>query len=202
MEYRIMNIRDIPEAQLRLWFSQSDPQRKESLLRLRRKEDQLRSLCADHLARELLSERLNRAPTDLVFPRTEKGKPYLDGSPLHFNLSHSGNFVACAIDESPIGIDIEVIRPVRQELCKKVCAQDECAYVFPNGEFSSERFLLLWTAKEALMKQIGIGISPDLCGTCVVKNDRLFYSPPLQGYFVTEKEYVLSIAFIESTKTR
>ena len=38
----------------------------------------------------------------------EKGKPYLKGrEDLHFNISHSGNFVLCALGECPLGVDIE-----------------------------------------------------------------------------------------------
>nr|WP_084787523.1 hypothetical protein [Anaerobacillus alkalidiazotrophicus] len=31
---------------------------------------------------------------------------------FHFNVSHSGNWVVCATDNQPIGIDIEEIKPI------------------------------------------------------------------------------------------
>ena len=35
------------------------------------------------------------------------GKPELVGSGIFFNLSHSGNYAACAVSDSPIGLDIQ-----------------------------------------------------------------------------------------------
>ena len=194
MEYRVMNIHETGADQLQAWFSQADQACRERLSRFRRQEDRLRSLCADHLAREMLSAKLGRSPDELVFRRTEKGKPYLDGFPLHFNLSHSGDFVACAISEAPIGVDIEALRPIREELCKKVCGADELAYVYPDGKFHSERFLRLWTAKEAILKQSGEGIASDLRFPEVVHGEKISY-PTLCLYQDATTQYIITIAY-------
>jgi 4'-phosphopantetheinyl transferase len=43
----------------------------------------------------------------IFFDKNEYGKPYLRGySKFNFNISHSGDFVVCAIDELSVGIDI------------------------------------------------------------------------------------------------
>ncbi len=195
MEYRVMNIQETTAEQLRAWFHQADPARQEQLLRFRRREDQLRSLCADHLAREMLSEKLNCSPSDLIFSRTEQGKPYLNDSSLQFNLSHSGDFAACAVSEFPVGIDIEVLRPVRPELSKKVCAKEEHVYIHPHGQFDSVRFLRLWTAKEAFLKQRGEGILTDLRRLNLVRNGEIVCPDRIISYSTLTDQYVLSVAY-------
>ena len=38
------------------------------------------------------------------------GKPYLEGNPLFFSLSHSGSTALIAVCDSPVGIDFELKR--------------------------------------------------------------------------------------------
>ena len=50
------------------------------------------------------------------FPRHEE---------LHFNLSHSGALALCALDAAPVGVDIQVIKPLRPALPRRVCSPRE-----------------------------------------------------------------------------
>lgn len=44
--------------------------------------------------------------------RESYGKPYIIGiSDFHYGLSHSGDWVACAADTAPVGIDLQEMRP-------------------------------------------------------------------------------------------
>lgn len=196
MECNVFNIRTASEGELRLWYSEADPERQEQLRRLRRADDRLRSLCADHLAREMLGQRLKLPRNALHFTLDPSGKPVLLGHCLHFNLSHSGDFAACAVHEEPVGIDLEALRPIRPELCKKVCASTELAYVFPQGNFNSQRFLQLWTAKEAVLKQRGSGIRPDMRFLCLASAEGLSY-PGLRLTQHVTSQYILTVAYPE-----
>ena len=53
----------------------------------------------------------------LKFEKNQYGKPYLSEHPdFYFNISHSGEYVLCAIDNNPIGVDIEeVVRAIEYE---------------------------------------------------------------------------------------
>ncbi len=81
-------------------------------------------------------------------------KPYLRGFPdFHFNISNSGDFVAVAFADTPIGIDIEVHRDVNLKISERYFTADEKNYVKDNISF-----FYVWTRKEALLKQIGVGL--------------------------------------------
>lgn len=87
--------------------------------------------------------------------RTHKGKPYFPHYPhLHFNLSHSEDFLLCALSDQPVGVDIEVIRPRRTGLPRYCFTPMEFArFEALGGDWAA--FYTLWTLKEAWCKCLG-----------------------------------------------
>lgn len=88
------------------------------------------------------------------------GKPGLKNHPnTYFNISHSINCIVCAIsDRSPIGIDVEKVRPFNEYVAKKVCSTEEKRRIY-SKEDSQKEFFRYWTLKESYIKAIGKGIS-------------------------------------------
>ena len=42
-----------------------------------------------------------------MLERTEDGKPFIPGlADIHFNLSHSGDYIACAFSDQEVGLDL------------------------------------------------------------------------------------------------
>ena len=81
-----------------------------------------------------------------------------DGKPLShnlfFNISHSKGMVAFAYNKDyPIGVDIELIRPVEESLKQYISSENELKYME-----NEESFFEIWTNKESLVKCIGQGI--------------------------------------------
>ena len=74
----------------------------------------LRSILAELLLRQALWEEYGL--TELPRIETgEKGKPFFPDHPeLHFNLSHCQTAAACALDASPVGVDVQELRPLRR----------------------------------------------------------------------------------------
>jgi hypothetical protein len=71
---------------------------------------------------------------EALFGQTfEFGTPYV-------SVSHSGGYVAVLTAPFPCGVDLEVHRPLRQDVARK----------FPEGEAGD--FFTLWTRKEAAAK--------------------------------------------------
>ena len=99
--------------------------------------------------------------------RHEQGKPHFPAQPTcHFNLSHSGTFALCAVDEHPVGVDIEVIRPHHPKLAQRICSADELAWLEKQSN-KTAALCQLWTCKEALVKHSGAGLTVPLREICV-----------------------------------
>lgn len=87
-----------------------------------------------------------------------------DGLPQRANLSHSGNWVACAFsDRGNVGCDIEQITPRPIEaLAQAVCSQRERECLAASSDLDRRReFYRYWTVKEAVSKACRQGLSMD-----------------------------------------
>lgn len=86
----------------------------------------------------------------------EHGKPYIpDGS--YFSISHCKEGIAVAIDDEPVGIDIESIRLADEDLIiRTMCVREQ--EEIRSAQDPARAFTRLWTQKEALVKAQGIGI--------------------------------------------
>lgn len=117
--------------------------------------------------RNCLSRYLAGLPQDLIFDRTPYGKPFLRGSDLQFNLSHSRQWVVIAIaKQCDLGIDVESISDRRSilNIAQHYFHADEIAQLekIKQEEDQKEYFFQLWTLKESFLKALGTGISTGL----------------------------------------
>lgn len=106
-----------------------------------------------------------KTPTEPVYEYGENGKPYLQGNPFYFNLSHSGLYVAGSFSEKETGIDIQYRKETGYEkVAERFFTAAEKAFLqeLPEEPGRRERFYCLWTRKEAYGKLTGEGIGPVL----------------------------------------
>lgn len=87
---------------------------------------------ADELVKQVCGE---------VLVRAENGKPIIEGACI--SISHSGGFVACALSDFEVGLDIEEMRPRSENVWKRAGAEDYAA----------------WCKKEAYVKFLGSGFT-------------------------------------------
>lgn len=81
----------------------------------------------------------------------EYGKPISDR--CFFNISHSKDVVVFTSNkDTPVGIDIEKVRPVDQKVVDYTCSNIEKAYIKSNKQYFE-----IWTNKEAIVKCEGTG---------------------------------------------
>jgi 4'-phosphopantetheinyl transferase len=69
--------------------------------------------------------------------------------------------VLCAVNETPVGVDIEKVRAINSSVIEHACNEDELDYVYEKGiskQESLKRFFEIWTYKEACFKFRGTGI--------------------------------------------
>ena len=90
------------------------------------------------------------------FAYNEQGKPFIEGGP-YFSISHCKEGIAVAIDDQPIGIDIEGIRHADESLIERTMNEEERLWVMGYG-LQDRAFTRLWTRKEAVVKAQGVGI--------------------------------------------
>lgn len=107
------------------------------------------------------------------------GVAYADGS-LHLNLSHSGEWLAAAAAaHSPVGIDIERLRPraVTTQAARVFCPK-EAERLAQEGD-PLPLFYRLWTLKEAACKAVGLTIWDALHQVCFdLETGRCTLAPP------------------------
>lgn len=91
--------------------------------------------------------------------RRAGGKPFFpEHEELHFNLSHSGDLVLCALDREPVGADIQIVKQWRPALPGRVCSPAELEWLEKQPELWPA-FTLLWALKEARAKESGRGLT-------------------------------------------
>ena len=90
-----------------------------------------------------------------TFPKSETGVP-LAVNGVHWSLSHKADMVGGVAALSPVGLDLETVRPVNDALLAKVADGDEWQLV---GGDRQRAFFRFWTAKEAVLKAVGKGMA-------------------------------------------
>jgi 4'-phosphopantetheinyl transferase len=123
--------------------------------------------------RIILGRYLQAQPAQLQFILGDNKKPYLlneNREILHYNLSHSGDWIVLAVAQLHVGADVEYIDPVFpfQDILEDNFSRKEADYI----NISPERFFTLWTRKEAILKATGQGLG-----------DHLKITPSLDGKY-------------------
>jgi phosphopantetheinyl transferase len=157
-----------------------------------------RSVVCRSICKKILSEHLKVDIEKISFNYGKNGKPYLlqNEKNLHFNISHSKGLAVLGICyDSPIGIDVEFI--------------DEKCNIFPLMDFfmyedekkwtletdTLNRFFIIWTLKEAILKKTGIGISGDGFPVIMIEDNNIYKCDAriLHCSFISNADYMMSI---------
>ncbi len=83
------------------------------------------------------------------------------GAPLPFrgyfwSVTHKPEYVGGVLAPSPVGMDLEKIRPCSEALFRQTASEEEWALAGRSGR--EQLFFRYWTAKEAVLKTGGEGI--------------------------------------------
>lgn len=172
--------------------------RKNRIVRYLRDEDKIRSLAAELLLKHMLSVIYGTDVAGIRFGVNKFGKPYLIGSELKFNISHSGDYVACAVGYTDMGIDVEEIGQEELPEVYSVFAPSEIEMINTlSQDMQADMFYRIWTLKESYVKKTGDGLhrsfdsfSFDLTGDriCLKDNEKAddenaFFNIKLDGRY-------------------
>lgn len=150
--------------------------------------------------RQTLAAYLDTDPQQLQFNQSEHGKPFLACESIHFNLSHTANYLVIAVANFPhIGIDIEVSRSRNNldSLAARCFAPSELqAWRQLPDAARQPAFYRLWTKKEAFVKAVGRGLAMGLaqCEVDWVADGQLLSIPSEYGLATDWRVIELSIA--------
>ena len=145
---------DIDASLISDWIAQLPTDKGQRLQQRRQTDKKYLSLIGWQLLRYGMQQagRTTFSLQQIEFP--EHGKPFIPDE-WDFNISHSGNLVACAFTRlGHIGIDVERHRPIEPQRFKRYFSEEELAWMGNDAR----RFIELWTQKEAVIKASGIGL--------------------------------------------
>ena len=174
-------------------LSHLDEKRKDKVLRTGDKLSQVRSLATGELLYLAVSSylRVNRflikgkelSARHGEMPNLETavypgGKPYLRNYPqVHFNLSHSGDYVCCAIGDEPVGVDIQKRVNTKDGLAKRFFTKEENRMLDElDEEERKQLFFRMWSIKESYIKYTGQGMKQGLDTFRIDWNNNCIYS--------------------------
>ena len=152
-----------PEPWIALLAPAASDDRRARAARFRFRADALRCLAAEALLRHALAERHGLPAAAIALETSPEGKPRLAGLPgIHFNLSHSGAWVLCAVHDGPVGVDVEEVRPRDPLTAGSVMTPEELRrFRSLPAPAATAYFYRLWTLKESLLKAMGTGLGLD-----------------------------------------
>jgi len=128
-------------------------------------------LGAHALARETIAEHVGAEPERLLIRSSPWGRPELIAPTTHprlrFSLSHADGIALCAVTRGgAVGADVESLRHVGPDplgVAATICSEREREILLATpAPLRTERFLSLWTLKEAFAKATGLGFRLDL----------------------------------------
>ena len=122
-----------------------------------------------NIAEDVIAENFPQLD-QIVFARGEKGKPYVaNADNVFFNISHSGDYLAVAVADCQVGVDIEKRKNANIGIAKRFFTEEEFDYI----SFDNDKFFEIWTLKESYVKYLGCGISGGLNTFSVVRDGEI-----------------------------
>jgi len=120
--------------------------------------------------RTLLGQYLGVPPSDVAIAIALNGKPRLGDlmrpTDIRFNVAHSGDIALITFTSNcEIGVDVERLRPVgfAERIARRFFhAAEAAAITAAPPDARDDVFLRCWTAKEAVVKALGSGITGSL----------------------------------------
>jgi 4'-phosphopantetheinyl transferase len=111
----------------------------------------------------MLANLLGLDPAHVEIRKNRFGRPFLTNSPLFFSLSHTNSSYLLGFSSTrKIGVDIEKLigEADLDELIEYAFSEEEADFC-KNGSLH-DRFLEIWTLKEAFLKATGAGLVNEL----------------------------------------
>lgn len=176
------------------------------IARLRRREDRLRAIAGRACVRWLLCTRFALDNSSLRFGAGSCGKPFLQEPRLgvHYNISHSGEWVAVVLAAGETGIDLQSQEHGGPEPFLGFLSREEAEVLAQlEGKERLDCFYRLWTLKESYVKALGKGMQADFRSFSILPAGSGWAVFPPQPYVFRQyplaEGYALSVCAAEGS---
>lgn len=197
MKVFVLKIANFNEVNIETLINYISEEKRQRARKFIKTEDKVRCILGELLLRKALVENFEINNDSISFEKNQYGKPKIaKREDIYFNISHSGNYVVCAVDYNEIGVDVEEIgNSDIFGIVTSFFGEKEKEYIL-GKEDEVERFYEIWTLKESFVKCIGKGLSMpfnkfNICVSnlnnikveCEEINEEFYFKEiPLQGY--------------------
>lgn len=121
-----------------------------------------RSALRRETARRIIAAQLSLPIEAIAIGHDERGRPLLAqpvGTGLHLSLATRAGFVALALAQHPVGVDVERVEPLAAPPLASLHPQERQALLALPELARPLAFAQLWAAKEAYVKALGTGFA-------------------------------------------
>ena len=153
MEYIIKNINDYKDLNINNFKGIIKKEKFDKIFKLKNNNDKLRSLVGELILIELFNKN-NIKYQEIEIIYNEYGKPLIKDSKYFYNISHSGDYVICALSNKQIGIDIEKVRDINLKISNQFATKSEKEYIN-----NPKTFFQIYILKEAYFKMLGTNLN-------------------------------------------
>lgn len=109
-----------------------------------------------HVAGETLLKVALQQQGRLNIAEDGNGKPYLVNKEVFFNLSDYGHWVACAVCDGNVGVDVMVANVKVASVISRYATEKEMQWIDEGDKQLRSAFL--WSVRESAVKYSGLGI--------------------------------------------
>lgn len=136
-----------------------------------------KSMLGEILARYSIVLNTDLSNSDISFRKNSFGKASIvDIRDVHFNISHSGDWLICGISSQQIGVDLELKKTMDyRNIMEIFFSVQEQSYVL-NTSNIQDAFFEIWTLKESYLKSLGVGLSKKLSDFSILKKKNNTYA--------------------------
>lgn len=155
-------------------YTEVSSERRKKIDSYRFDKDKRLSLGAEMLLNYALRD-ISINPDSVRIVNNPMGKPLIDNSNIHFNISHSGDWVICAISDNDVGCDIEKIDKADLNIAEHFFCKDEYLHIAEQTLEDNRNtiFYRYWTLKESFIKNIGLGLNIPLNSFLIELNNQI-----------------------------
>lgn len=151
--YRIFNVNDMTEELATHYFPLMSEVKRAKILGAKDKVRAAQAFVADMLARQCLSEFCDAPEFSFSLLINPDSKSVVSNFEAEISVSTAGEYVACAVSDSPVGISLMKSTPFTFSEAQSVLTDSEIRYLFSFSKYSFTEILSKDICEETVLSE-------------------------------------------------